>query len=114
MEDALAKCLQLVVILSPAAVESTNVMDEVSLALEDGKTVVPVIHRQCKIPFRLRRLQYVDLSLDYKAGHDRLLETLGAGAPGTANVSGMSETTRGVIEQSPASSRTERARPGKA
>jgi hypothetical protein len=99
VEDALAKCLQLVVILSPAAVESTNVMDEVSLALEDGKTVVPVLHRQCKIPFRLRRLQYVDLSLDYKAGHDRLLQTLGAGAPGTANVFGLFETARGVAEQ---------------
>ena len=79
VEDALAKCLELVVILSPAAVESTNVMDEVSLALEDGKTVVPVLHSQCKVPFRLRRLQYVDLSLDYKAGLDRLLETLGDG-----------------------------------
>jgi nucleoside-triphosphatase THEP1 len=90
VEDALAKCLQLVVILSPAAVESTNVMDEVSLALEDGKTVVPVLHRQCKIPFRLRRLQYVDLSVDYKAGHDRLLETLGGGLrppPGAADAS---------------------------
>jgi hypothetical protein len=90
VEDALAKCLQLVVILSPAAVESTNVMDEVSLALEDGKTVVPVLHSQCKVPFRLRRLQYVDLSLDYKAGHDRLLETLGGGLqppPGTADTS---------------------------
>lgn len=90
VEDALAKCLQLVVVLSPAAVESTNVMDEVSLALEDGKTVVPVLHSQCKIPFRLRRLQYVDLSLDYKAGHDRLLETLGVGLqppPGTADTS---------------------------
>jgi hypothetical protein len=106
VEDALAKCLQLVVILSPAAVESTNVMDEVSLALEDGKTVVPVLHRQCKIPFRLRRLQYVDLSLDYKAGHDRLLETLGAGALGTANVSGFFETTRGVAEQSQARARS--------
>jgi TIR domain len=98
VEDALAKCLQLVVVLSPAAVESTNVMDEVSLALEDGKTVVPVLHRQCKIPFRLRRLQYVDLSLDYKAGHDRLLETLGAAAPGNVNVSGPFETTRSVSE----------------
>jgi TIR domain len=78
VEDALAKCLEVVVILSPAAVESTNVMDEVSLALEDGKTVVPVLHRQCKIPFRLRRLQYVDLSLNYSVGLDRLLETLGA------------------------------------
>jgi Flp pilus assembly protein TadD len=111
VEDALAKCLQLVVILSPAAVESTNVMDEVSLALEDGKTVVPVLHRQCKIPFRLRRLQYVDLSLDYKAGHDRLLETLGAGALGTANVSGLFEITRGVVEQSQARARSVRAHP---
>jgi TIR domain len=78
VEDALAKCAQLLVILSPIAVESTNVMDEVSLALEDGKTVVPVLHRECKIPFRLRRLQYVDLTLNYEAGLDRLLETLGA------------------------------------
>jgi hypothetical protein len=86
VEDALAKCLQLVVVLSPAAVESTNVMDEVSLALEEGKTVVPVIHRQCKIPFRLRRLQYVDLSLNYSAGLDRLLETLGVGLRPPPNV----------------------------
>jgi hypothetical protein len=77
VEDALAKCPQLLVILSPAAVESTNVMDEVSLALEEGKTVLPVIHCQCKIPFRLRRLQYVDLTLNYKAGLGQLLETLG-------------------------------------
>ena len=81
VEDALAKCPQLLVILSPAATESTNVMDEVSLALEEGKTVLPVIHCECKIPFRLRRLQYVDLTLDYKAGLGRLLETLGFAAP---------------------------------
>src|SRR5437867_1233879 len=81
IEDALAKCPQLLVILSPAAVESTNVMDEVSLALEEGKTVLPVIHRQCKVPFRLRRLQYVDLTLNYDEGLGRLLETLGCAAP---------------------------------
>jgi Skp family chaperone for outer membrane proteins len=76
IEDALAKCPQLLVILSPAAIESTNVMDEVSLALEEGKTVLPVIHRECKIPFRLRRLQYVDLTQNYDEGVVRLLETL--------------------------------------
>ena len=97
VEDALAKCLELVVVLSPAAVESTNVMDEVSLALEDGKTVVPVLHSQCKVPFRLRRLQYVDLSLDYKAGLDRLLETLGDGAGGTAKVSARSSITTSYL-----------------
>jgi hypothetical protein len=81
IEDALAKCPQMLVILSPAAVESTNVMDEVSLALEEGKTVLPVIHRNCKVPFRLRRLQHVDLTLNYKAGVGRLLETLGFATP---------------------------------
>ncbi len=81
----MAKCPELLVLLSPAAVDSTNVMDEVSLALEKGKTVLPVIHRNCKIPFRLRRLQYVDLTLNYKAGLGRLLETLGVASSGTAN-----------------------------
>src|SRR6266550_5936027 len=99
VEDALAKCLQVVVILSPAAVESTNVMDEVSLALEDGKTVVPVLHRQCKIPFRLRRLHYVDFSLNYKAGLDRLLETLGVAAPGPVKASGPLHIARPGAEQ---------------
>jgi hypothetical protein len=85
VEDALAKCAQLLVILSPVAVESINVMDEVSLALEDGKTVVPVLHRSCKIPFRLRRLQYVDLTLNYEAGLSRLFETLGVAELETAS-----------------------------
>jgi hypothetical protein len=73
------------VILSPAAVQSTNVMDEVSFALEEGKTILPVKHRDCKIPFRLRRLQYVDLMLNYDAGLARLLERLGVAKLGTAN-----------------------------
>jgi TIR domain len=81
VEDALAKCPQLLVILSPAAVESTNVMDEVSLGLEEGKTVLPVKYRDCKIPFRLRRLQYVDLTRNYDEGLSRLLETLGFAVP---------------------------------
>jgi TIR domain-containing protein len=85
VDDALAKCPELLVILSPAAVESINVMDEVSFALEEGKTVLPVIHHNCKIPFRLRRLQYVDLTLNYEAGLGRLLETLGVPTSGTTD-----------------------------
>jgi len=45
-------------------------MDEVSLALEEGKAVLPVIYRECKIPFRLRRLQYIDLTLNYDEGYE--------------------------------------------
>jgi TIR domain len=84
VEDALARCSHLLAILSPATVESTHVMDEVSVALKRDKTVLPVIHGACKVPFRLRRLQYVDLTLNYDAGLGRLLETLGLAASGAA------------------------------
>lgn len=76
VEDALSKCPRLLVILSPASVNSTNVMDEVSFALEEKKTVIPVVYRDCTIPFRLRRLQYVDFRQDYTRGLEELLKTL--------------------------------------
>ena len=44
-EDALANCSRMLVILTPASVNSTNVMDEVSFALEEKKTVIPLISR---------------------------------------------------------------------
>jgi hypothetical protein len=81
IEDALAKSPRLLVVLSPAAVKSDNVMDEVSFALEQGKTVLPVICRNCKIPFRLRRVQYEDLSDNYEAGLGRVLARLGVVTP---------------------------------
>lgn len=76
VEAALESCPRLLVVLSPTSVASTNVMDEVSYALEEGKRVVPVLIRACKIPFRLRRVQYIDLSTGYEQGLARLLEVL--------------------------------------
>ena len=77
VEDALSNCPRLLVILSPAAVNSTNVLDEVSFALETQKTVIPVLFRDCSIPFRLRRVQHVDFRTDYSKGLKALLKTLG-------------------------------------
>jgi len=76
VEDALASCPRMLVILSPASVNSTNVMDEVSFALEEKKAVIPVIYKDCMIPFRLRRVQYVDFRKDYARGLKELLKTL--------------------------------------
>lgn len=50
---ALASCQGMLAVLSPSSVASQNVMDEVSYALEEGKQVVPVLYRECTIPFRL-------------------------------------------------------------
>src|SRR6516164_7946512 len=78
VERALADCPRMLVVLSPAAVHSTNVMDEVSFALQEGKTVVPIFFRDYAIPFRLRRVQYIDLRFDYSHGLTELLKILAA------------------------------------
>jgi len=77
IEQALTKAESLLVILSPAAVDSKNVMDEVSFALEENKRVVPVVYKPCKIPFRLRRVHRVDFTADFGQGLERLLGDLG-------------------------------------
>jgi hypothetical protein len=55
-------------------------MDEVSYALEENKPVIPVLHGDCEIPFRLRRVQYTDFRADYQAAFDSLLKYLNAAA----------------------------------
>jgi hypothetical protein len=54
VEDALASCACLLVILSPVSVKSDNVRDEVSFALSKQKRIIPVLYRECEVPFRLR------------------------------------------------------------
>jgi TIR domain len=71
--DALINCSSILVILSPASVSSTNVLDEVSYALDEGKAVIPALYAHCIIPFRLRRLQYIDFRSDYSCGLRSLL-----------------------------------------
>ena len=82
VEQALRTCDRLLVILSPASVASENVLDEVALAFDWEKQIVPVLYRPCEIPFRLRRLQYVDFTSDYNQGLTTLLTELqGTEAP---------------------------------
>lgn len=77
IEEALRGSTRVLVLLSPKAVASQNVLDEMSFALEEGKAVVPVLVEACTIPLRLRRLQYVDFTLGYDTAMTRLLATLG-------------------------------------
>ncbi len=72
VQSALENCPSVLVILSPASVNSNNVLDEVSFALDQQKTLIPVLYRNCDIPFRLRRFQHLDFTGDY----DRMLQEL--------------------------------------
>lgn len=77
VEHALTDAPIMLVILSATSVNSTNVMDEVSFALETRKTVIPIISQECAIPFRLRRLQHVDFRAGYSDALAELLRALG-------------------------------------
>jgi hypothetical protein len=108
LEDALTNCPRMVVIFSPASVNSTSVMDEVSFALEEKKTVIPVIYRECAVPFRLRRVQHVDFRQDYARGLQELLKIL---APEqTAGQSSSAISDIGSLRQSPVPGADERQR----
>jgi CheY-like chemotaxis protein len=68
IESALKNCPAFLIILSPQSVQSQNVMDEVNYALVEAKKIIPIMHEACDPPFRLRRLQYIDFTMDYDAG----------------------------------------------
>jgi hypothetical protein len=79
VQDALNNSPRLIVILSPSSASSTNVEDEVTFALEEHKTIIPVLYRDCKVPFQLRPFQYVDFRTDYARALDVMLKTLRGG-----------------------------------
>ncbi len=81
VEKALKASTCLLTVLSPASPISQNVLDEVSYALEEKKTVIPILLRKCVVPFRLKRLQYVDFTADYEEAYRQLGAALDAQAP---------------------------------
>ncbi len=76
VQTALENCARFLIILSPASTASENVQDELALALDENKIIVPVLYRECKTPLRLRRLQRIDFTQDYRRGLKKLLEDI--------------------------------------
>jgi TIR domain len=81
VESALHACKGMILILSPAAVASTNVIDEVSYALDANKIIIPVLCAKCEVPLRLRRVQRVDFTASYEAGVTDLLRAVNLSEP---------------------------------
>lgn len=77
IDAAIQGCSRMIVVLSPAASASKEVQSEFSLALENGKEVIPVLYCDCDVPYRLRPLQHADFRNDYDAGIQKLLTSLG-------------------------------------
>lgn len=80
VEQMLTECDTMIVVLSQASVESLEVKTEWSEFKDQGKSIIPVIVEDCKIPLRLRLLQNIDFSPtgtgDYESKLRRLINSL--------------------------------------
>jgi hypothetical protein len=66
VEGAVRDRVGMLLILSPSSVVSENVLDEVTVALEAGKPVLPIrIEEPCDLPLRLARVQFIYVTSDY-------------------------------------------------
>jgi serine/threonine protein kinase len=81
IEDALAACDKMLLILSPAAVASENVHDEWSYFLERGKAVYPFVYQPCEMSFRLRRRQFITSTGDTLNDVAKIVDVLAGGIP---------------------------------
>ena len=67
IERAIRACQKMVVILSPRSVASENVADEISLAIDARKPVIPLMIEHCDLPLRLTRRHLIDATVGYDA-----------------------------------------------
>ncbi len=87
VETAVRGCGGLIVILSPRSAESPNVADEVSVAIEGGKTLIPILIESCVLPLRMTRMQYIDAVKNYDGALRRCLATIRARDANVGSVS---------------------------
>ena len=83
IEEALSTSDSIIVVMSKASVSSRMVMNEVSYGIEEDKGVIPVMVEECKIPFRLRRIQFIDFIEDFDKGVVGVLDALDRSGPAT-------------------------------
>ena len=65
IERAIRGCRNVIAILSPRSVASENVADEISLAIDAGKPIIPVVIEPCDLPLRLTRRHLIDATGSY-------------------------------------------------
>ena len=72
------ECTHLLVVLSPEASTSPEIDSHIYRALHDNKHIIPVIHRRCEIPLRLRGREFVNfIALGQKDALSKLLRLFG-------------------------------------
>lgn len=65
IETALDESRVFLVIISAQSLRSNYVLDEIAFALDENKTLIPLLKEEVKLPLRLRRFQYISFLKDY-------------------------------------------------
>lgn len=81
IQDALETCGLFIIILSPYSVESENVLDELSYAINAHKRIIPILLENCAIPYRIARIQFVNFTEDYQTGFQHLISEIKQTSP---------------------------------
>jgi hypothetical protein len=81
IERAVHECRGLIVILSPRSVESDNVADEISFAIDHKKSVLPVMIERCRLPLRITRMQVIDAIGSYERALEQCVDVLTGQTP---------------------------------
>jgi hypothetical protein len=81
INEGLAESSHLAVVLSPNSVTSEWVQRELNSVLMEqlskrNITILPILYQECEIPLLLRDILYADMSTNYKAGLEQLLQAL--------------------------------------
>lgn len=84
VEAAVQRCTGLIVLLSPRSSASPNVADEVSVAIERGKVIIPILVEKCTVPLRMTRMQFIDATSDYQRALQRCLDEIGRNSLATS------------------------------
>jgi tetratricopeptide (TPR) repeat protein len=77
IQEAIDQCLALIVVMSPAAVQSRYVRMEYRYAAAIGKLVIPALHLPTsRVPIDLHTLEWADFHASYQHGLDKLVQAL--------------------------------------
>jgi len=101
IEKALYACERFLLILSPSAVDSDEVRAELNLARQENKNVIPVLHQECKIPFRIKHIQYCDFTSNQDAGLRRLFAAFGLKFSSASSPTSSAADAKTSIRQAP-------------
>jgi len=96
IERTIRACSNVIVILSPRSAASENVADEISLAIDCGKPIIPVMIEPCDLPLRITRMHLIDATKDYQTALMECFAEIKSGGVGTKSVSTASVGVRAI------------------